>query len=208
MLPEGAEVGGYRIERVLGSGGMGTVYLARHPQLPRSDALKVLPTELSVDPEFRARFLREADLAAMLDHPNIVRIYSRGESASGQLWIAMQFVDGTDAGAELKAGPLPAERVAHIVGQIARALDYAHGRGIVHRDIKPANFLLSGPAGRQERVLLADFGIARALNESSRLTATGAMVATVAYARRRWSKAAPLTTAPTSTPWAAPPTGC
>ncbi|WP_431240954.1 serine/threonine-protein kinase (plasmid) [Mycolicibacterium aichiense] len=182
MLPAGTDVGGYRIERVLGSGGMGTVYLARHPQLPRSDALKVLPTEFSVDPQFRARFLREADVAAMLDHPNIVRVYSRGATASGQLWIAMQFVDGTDAGAELKAGPMGAERVAHIVGQIARALDYAHQRSIVHRDIKPANFLLSGPPGPQERVLLADFGIARALNESTRLTATGAVVATVAYA--------------------------
>ncbi|WP_445169010.1 serine/threonine-protein kinase [Mycolicibacterium sp. Dal123E01] len=182
MLPEGTDIGGYRIERVLGSGGMGTVYLARHPQLPRSDALKVLSAEFSVDPEFRARFLREADLAAMLDHPNIVRVYSRGTTASGQLWIAMQFVDGTDAGAQLTSGPMRPQRVAHIVGQIARALDYAHQRGIVHRDIKPANFLLSGAPGPQERVLLADFGIARALNESTRLTATGAMVATVAYA--------------------------
>jgi serine/threonine protein kinase len=181
-LPAGTVVGEYTIERVLGSGGMGTVYLARHPVLPRSDALKVLPTELSVDPEFRARFLREADLAAGLDHPNIVRVYSRGDSDAGQLWIAMQFVDGTDAGAELRTGPMAAERTAHIISQIARALDYAHSRGIVHRDLKPANFLLSGPVGPRERVLLADFGIARALNESTRLTATGAMVATVAYA--------------------------
>jgi len=142
----------------------------------------VLPTEFSADPQFRARFLREADLAAVLDHPNIVRVYSRGTTMSGQLWIAMQFVDGTDAGAELTTGPIRPERVAHIVGQIARALDYAHQRGIVHRDIKPANFLLSGAPGPQERVLLADFGIARALNESTRLTATGAVVATVAYA--------------------------
>ncbi|HZC94458.1 MAG TPA: serine/threonine protein kinase, partial [Mycobacterium sp.] len=95
MLSPGAVFAGYQIERVLGAGGMATVYLARNPDLPRSEALKVLNVELSGDADFRARFIREADVASALDHPNIVSIHRRGEF-EGQLWIAMQFVDGTD----------------------------------------------------------------------------------------------------------------
>src|SRR4249919_1464824 len=104
MLLPGAVVAGYRIERVLGVGGMGQVYLVANPELPRRDALKVLNAELSHDPDFRARFTREADVASMLDHPNIVSIYRRGTTPDGQLWIAMQFVDGTDADAALRTG--------------------------------------------------------------------------------------------------------
>ncbi len=181
-MPAGAQVSGYTIERVLGAGGMGTVYLAKHPTLPRSVALKVLSAELSGDPEFRARFIREADLAASLDHPNIVRVYTRGESEDGRLWIAMQFIDGTDAGALVDRGPIPVDQTLHIIGEVAKALDFAHSRKLLHRDIKPANFLLAGEPGPQERVLLADFGIARAVEDATRLTATGSMMATVAYA--------------------------
>lgn len=181
-LPPGTVIAGYLIERVLGSGGMGTVYLARHPSLPRHDALKVLSAEYSAEPSFRARFNREAELAATLDHPNIVRIYSRGETEDGRLWIAMQYVDGTDARQAQAAGPMPIPRILHIISEVAKALDYAHSRNLLHRDVKPANFLLSGPPGPHERVLLADFGIARALDDANRLTATGVMMATVAYA--------------------------
>ncbi|WP_156690598.1 serine/threonine-protein kinase, partial [Mycobacterium sp. Marseille-P9652] len=181
-LPPGTILARYRIERVLGSGGMGTVYLARHPSLPRSDALKVLSAELSQDPQFRARFIREADLAATLNHPNIVTVYDRGEAEDGQLWIAMQYVDGSDANSELAQAEMTPARAAHIITEVAKALDYAHRRGVMHRDVKPANFLLSGLAGDQERVLLADFGIARALDEATRLTASGSFVTTVAYA--------------------------
>lgn len=181
MLTPGTLVGGYRIERVLGAGGMGTVYLAANPNLPRYDALKVLSTELSRDPDFRARFLREADVAAGLDHANIVSVYSRGQTEDGQLWIAMQFVDGVDADAALRAGTMTPWRAVHIIGGVAKALDYAHTRGVVHRDIKPANFMMSGPVGPDERVLLGDFGIARALDDVG-LTATGSVLATVAYA--------------------------
>jgi eukaryotic-like serine/threonine-protein kinase len=180
MLSAGSVFAGYRIERVLGAGGMGTVYLARDPDLPRSDALKVLSPELSRDPDFRARFIREADVASSLDHPNIVSIYRRGEF-EGQLWIAMQFVDGIDADAALRAGTMTPARAVHIIGEVGKALDYAHQRGVVHRDIKPANFLLSGPIGPDERVLLGDFGIARALDDVG-LTGTGSVTATVAYA--------------------------
>ena len=191
-LPTGSMIAGYTIERQLGAGGMGTVYLARHPTLPRSDAVKVLSAELSADDQFRARFRREADLAASLDHPNIVRVYTRGETEDGRLWIAMQFVDGTDAGAVLEDGPVPPERTAHIITQVGKALDYAHSRNLLHRDIKPANFLLAGPVGPYERVLLADFGIARALDDATRLTATGAVMATVAYASPESVEGKPL----------------
>ncbi len=175
----GGMIAGYRIEKVLGSGGMGTVYLAANPVLPRWDALKVLGSQLSKDPAFRARFIREADLAATLDHPNIVTVYNRGETPDGQLWIAMQYVAGSDAQKEVDQGRMTAERAVRVVAEVAKALDYAHRRNLVHRDVKPANFLLTT---HDERVLLADFGIARALDDSVGLTATGTVLATIAYA--------------------------
>jgi eukaryotic-like serine/threonine-protein kinase len=180
MLPVGSIVAGYRIERVLGAGGMGTVYLAQSPVLPRLEAVKVLSAELSRDADFRARFVREADVAASLVHPNIVSIYRRGETENGQLWIAMQFVDGTDAEDALRAGTMTPGRAVFIVGEVAKALDHAHSHNIVHRDVKPANFLLSSEGG-VERVLLGDFGIARALDDVG-LTVTGSVLATVPYA--------------------------
>lgn len=178
-LSPGMMVAGYTIETVLGAGGMGTVYKARNPALPRSDALKVLSGELSRDDHFRARFLREADLAATLDHPNIVTVYTRGETEDGQLWIAMQYVDGSDAEKETRARRMTPPRAVHIIAEVAKALDYAHRRQLLHRDVKPANFLLSED---DERIFLADFGIARALDDATNLTATGMVVATIAYA--------------------------
>lgn len=178
VLSAGSVMAGYRIEAVLGAGGMGTVYRARNPSLPRSDALKVLSEQLSQDPHFRARFEREAELAATLDHPNIVTIYNRGET-DGQLWIAMQYVAGSDADKELSQGRMSPARAVHITGEVAKALDYAHRRHLVHRDVKPANFLL---APDDERVFLADFGIARALDEAVGLTQTGMVMASVSYA--------------------------
>jgi hypothetical protein len=106
MLTAGSVVSGYRIRRLLGSGGMGAVYLADDPNLPRPTALKVLSAELSRDPDFRARFIREADTAAALEHPQIVSVYNRGHTDDDQLWIAMQFVDGTDADDALRAGTM------------------------------------------------------------------------------------------------------
>jgi len=179
VLRIGTEVAGYRIEGVLGSGGMGTVYRAAHPSLPRSDALKVLSSELSQDAQFRSRFMREADLAATLDHPNIVTVHNRGETEDGQLWIAMQYVQGSDADREVQAGRMTPERAVHIISEVAKALDYAHRHHILHRDVKPANFLL---APNDERVFLADFGIARARDDAAGLTATGMVMASVAYA--------------------------
>lgn len=180
MLTAGADFAGYRIERVLGAGGMGTVYLARRPDLPQSEAVKVLNADLSRDPDFRARFLREADIAATLKHPNIVSVHRRGEF-EGELWIAMRFVPGINADEAVRAGAMPPARAVHVVAQVARAIDFAHSRGVVHRDIKPANFLLSGPVGANERVFLSDFGIARALGDAA-LTTTGSFLASVPYA--------------------------
>lgn len=182
-MSPGTIVGGYRIQRVLGAGGMGTVYLAKHPSLPRMDALKVLSGHLSADNEFRGRFEREANLAAGLDHPNIVSVYNRGEE-NGQLWIAMQYVDGTDAAAELERDPraMTPQRALRIVTEVGKGLDYAHRRGLLHRDVKPANFLLSAEHDEEERVLLTDFGVAKSSEDTTDLTQTGSFVATIAYA--------------------------
>ncbi|WP_328404688.1 serine/threonine-protein kinase [Nocardia sp. NBC_00403] len=182
-MSPGTIVGGYRILGVLGAGGMGTVYLAQHPSLPRRDAIKVLGTERSVDDEFRARFEREANLAAGLDHPNIVSVYNRGEE-HGRLWIAMQYVAGTDVAAEMTRDPhgMNPLRALRIITEVGKGLDYAHRKGLLHRDIKPANFLLSTADGDEERVLLTDFGVAKASDDTSELTQAGSFVATIAYA--------------------------
>ncbi|MFC6009663.1 serine/threonine-protein kinase [Nocardia lasii] len=182
-LNPGTVVGGYLIQRILGAGGMGTVYLGKHPSLPRMDALKVLSAELSRDPEFRARFEREANLAAGLDHPNIVSVYNRGDEHD-QLWIAMQYVEGTDAAAELARDPhaMTPLRALRITTEVGKGLDYAHRRGLLHRDVKPANFLLSSTDGDEERVLLTDFGVAKSTDDATELTQTGSFLATIAYA--------------------------
>lgn len=189
----GAIVGGYRIERVLGAGGMGTVYLGKHPSLPRRDALKVLSAAMTEDREFRARFEREANLASSLDHPNIVSVYDRGEDR-GQLWIAMQYVDGTDASAAMKADPagMTPRRALRIIAEVGRGLDHAHRRGLLHRDVKPANFLLSTIDSDDERVLLTDFGVAKSTQDNSELTETGKFVATIAYAAPEQLSGEPL----------------
>lgn len=182
---------GYKIERRLGRGGMGSVYLAAHPRLPRLTALKLLNRELFSDNEIRARFEREADLAAGLHHSNVVTVYDRGVEGD-QPWIAMQYVDGSDA-ASLDPRRLTPPRAAGIIGDVAAALDYAHGKGVLHRDVKPANMLLErSAAGTDERVLLTDFGIARLHEEQVRLTRTGTVTATLAYASPEQLSDAPL----------------
>jgi serine/threonine protein kinase, bacterial len=181
-LLEGEVFAGYTIVRRLGAGGMGEVYLAQHPRLPRRDALKILPSELTADLEFRQRFNREADLAASLYNEHIVGIHDRGEY-DGQLWISMDYVEGTDAAKLLRSeypSGMPKADVVEIISAVADALDYAHARGLLHRDVKPANILLSD-ASPKRRILLADFGIAREVGEISGLTATNMLVGTTAY---------------------------
>ncbi|APE17728.1 serine/threonine-protein kinase [Mycolicibacterium pallens] len=183
-LADGQVVGDYTILRTLGAGGMGEVYLVQHPRLPRQDALKVLGSAVSSDDEYRKRFNLEADMVATLSNPHIVTIYDRGEF-DDKLWIAMEFIDGTDASrllAERYPYGMPPDEVVRIITGVAEALDYAHSRGLLHRDVKPANILLGVPGSGDERVMLADFGIARWMGQSSDLTGTNMTVGTVAYA--------------------------
>lgn len=174
---------GYVIQRLLGTGGMGEVYLAQHPRLPRQDALKILSVASTADEEFRARFVREAELAATLWHPHIVGVLDRGEF-NGRLWISMEYVDGTDAGRLIRErypGGMPEQDVWEIVTAMADALDFGHERLLLHRDVKPENILVTASDGHRRRVLLTDFGIARRIDEVSNLTEAGVAVGTVSY---------------------------
>lgn len=190
-MPHTGEVfAGYTIERLLGRGGMGSVYLARHPRLPRLTAMKLLNPDLFDDTESRTRFEREAELVARLDHPNIVTVFDRGVEGD-QPWICMRYIDGTDAAA-LEAWALPPQRAVQIIAETAKALDFAHSRGVLHRDVKPANILLERVEGDQERVYLSDFGIARFRDDTGRLTQTGTFTATLAYAAPEQLSGAPL----------------
>jgi serine/threonine protein kinase, bacterial len=183
-LNNGDVFAGYTIVRLLGSGGMGEVYLAQHPRLPRRDALKVLPAALTMDNEYRQRLSREADIAAELWHPHIVGIHDRGEF-EGQLWLSMDYVEGTDAAELLRSrypSGMPKALAFEIISAVADALDYAHQRGLLHRDIKPANILLADSDAKGRRIMLADFGIARQVGDISGLTATNMVMGTTAYA--------------------------
>ena len=173
----GTELGGYRIERVIGRGGMSVVYLAEHVRLGRRVALKLLATELADSERFRDRFLRESKLAASIDHPNIVPIYDADE-ADGTLFIAMRYVEGTDLKELIRSeGRLDAGRTAAIIGQVASALDAAHALGLVHRDVKPSNVLLTP----DDHVYVSDFGLTKRALSVSGLTATGQLVGTIDY---------------------------
>ncbi|MEB3982043.1 serine/threonine-protein kinase [Mycobacterium sp. 663a-19] len=174
---------GYTIQRLLGTGGMGEVYLAQHPRLPRHDALKILSVAATADEEFRARFNREAELAATLWHPHIVGVLDRGEF-NGRLWISMNYVDGTDAGRlvqERYPRGMPEGDVADIVTAVADALDFGHDRRLLHRDVKPENILVTAADGHRRRVLLTDFGIARRIDDVSNLTEANVAIGTINY---------------------------
>ena len=182
-LHSGEVFAGYVIQRLLGTGGMGEVYLAQHPRLPRQDALKILSLASTADREFRARFIREAELAATLRHPHIVGVLDRGEY-DGRLWISMDYVDGTDAGRLIRdryPGGMPEQDVSEIVTAVADALDFGHERRLLHRDVKPENILVTASDGRRRRVLLTDFGIARRIDDVSNLTDDNVAVGTISY---------------------------
>jgi serine/threonine-protein kinase len=171
---------GYELEREIGRGGMGIVYLARDRRLKRQVAIKLLPPELAFRSEIRTRFLREAETAAQLSHPNIVPIYSVDER-DGLVYFVMAYVNGDTVASRLHArGAMPPDEVRNILIQVADALAYAHERGVVHRDIKPDNILIER---EDNRVMVTDFGIARAVTEGAdaRLTATGMAIGTPAY---------------------------
>lgn len=173
----GSIVAGHRIERVAGRGGMGVVYEATHEALDRKVALKVIAPDLADDEGFRARFIAESKTAASIDHPNIVPIYHAGED-NGVLFLAMRFVPGDDLGTIVRRdGPLGAMRAARVVGQLASALDAAHGRGLVHRDVKPANVLLTN----EDHPYLTDFGITKRLDATTAATRSGEVLGTLDY---------------------------
>ena len=179
----GMEFAGYSIERLLGRGGGGLVYLARDLRLARHVALKILSTELADDPRFRERFMRESRLAASIDHPNIIPIYAADE-VDGVLFIAMRYVAGTDLRRLLaEEHTLEIERALGITAQIADALDAAHAQGLVHRDVKPGNVLLTArlsPAAI-DHAYLADFGITKHMTTDHSLTGAGQFVGTTDY---------------------------
>ena len=172
-------IGRYRIERTLGSGGMGTVYLAEDTKLGRTVALKVMVKTASTPPNLIHRFLAEARTAAKLRHPNIVTVYDSGE-ADGFLYLALEYIDGPDIERVLrKQGAIPPQRSLEIIQQITQAVDHAHSAGVVHRDIKPSNILLR----RDGSATLTDMGLARAVGETSasNITRAGFTVGTVDY---------------------------
>jgi class 3 adenylate cyclase/ABC-type transport system substrate-binding protein/streptogramin lyase/predicted Ser/Thr protein kinase len=176
-VTSGTRLAGYRIERLLGEGGTGAVYLAIDEHLDRPVALKLLPPELSRDERFRKRFLREARMAAHLEHPGIVPIYAAGE-ADGQLYLAMRHVRGTDLRQILERdGRLEPSRAIRILAPVAEALDAAHTQGLVHRDVKPGNILVD----EDDRAFLADFGLAKHAATVNSLSREGAFSGTIDY---------------------------
>ncbi len=173
----GETFGDYRIDALLGRGGMGTVYVATQERLARRVALKVIASELALDAAFRERFLREAQLAASLDHPHVIPIYDTGE-VDGVLYLAMRYVDGPTAQSVIRErGALSAPDTLRLAEQVAGALDAAHRAGLVHRDVKPANILLAEDA---QHAYLCDFGLAKRTS-SKGATQTGSFFGTVDY---------------------------
>jgi serine/threonine protein kinase len=180
-VESGALLAGFEVEAVVGRGGMGVVYRARQRSLERPVALKVLAPSLVEDEAYRARFLREARLAAAIEHPNVLPVYEAGE-AGGHLFLAVRFVEGEDLGSLLaRESKLAPERAVGLVAQVAAALDAAHAKGLVHRDVKPSNVLVER-RGEAEHVLLTDFGVAKArAGETGSLTQSGQLLGTVDY---------------------------
>jgi serine/threonine protein kinase/class 3 adenylate cyclase len=173
----GAEFLGYRIEELIGQGGMGVVYRAYDLRLKRTVALKLVTPELALEERFRERFARETELAMSLEHPNVVPIHDAGEVA-GRLYLAMRLVAGTDLRELLREeGALEPSRALAICRQVANALDAAHARALVHRDVKPSNVLLDG----NEHVYLTDFGLTRRLEEQGAQAGEGRSIGTPAY---------------------------
>jgi serine/threonine protein kinase len=174
MTPE--KIGRYQVEGEIGRGGMATVYKAYDPRFERNVAIKVLPREFMHDPEFRARFNREAKTIATLEHPAIVPVYDYGED-DGQLYLVMRYMPGGSLADKLENGPLSIEECAEILQRLGSALDRAHSQNIIHRDLKPGNVLFD----QYGDAFLADFGIVRVTGSDSNLTASGSLVGTPMY---------------------------
>jgi Protein kinase domain len=180
-LSAGDEFAGYRIERSLGRGGMGVLYLAVEPGLERHVALKLIAPEAAADEVFTRRFAEESRIAASIEHPNVVPIYAAGEEG-GIPFIAMRYVSGSDLGRRLaREGRLKPAAAAALIAQVGNGLDAIHAAGLVHRDVKPANVLLSDTGGGEDHAYITDFGVARNVATESGLTQTGRFVGTLDY---------------------------
>jgi serine/threonine protein kinase len=175
VLQPGTIVAGYRIDGVLGQGGMAVVYRATQLSLSRVVALKVLSPVLSADLGFRTRFEREGQLQAVLDHDHIVPVYEAGQTEHG-LFLAMKLIEGSTLKELILTHQLDPRRSIRLLAQVAKALDAAHAQGLIHRDIKPQNVLV----GRGDHAYLADFGLIKAADEV-RLTGTGQFIGTIDY---------------------------
>jgi serine/threonine protein kinase len=179
-LSEGDRFAGYRIEQLLGRGGMGVLYLAVEPGLERRVALKLIAPEAAADEVFARRFAEESRIAASIEHPNVVPIYAAGEE-DGVPFIAMRYVSGSDLGKRVaREGCLEPALAAALIAQVGNGLDAIHAAGLVHRDVKPANVLLAGTAG-EDHAYITDFGVARNVATESGLTQTGRFVGTLDY---------------------------
>ncbi|MBN1967378.1 MAG: protein kinase, partial [Anaerolineae bacterium] len=175
-------IGNYRIEARLGRGGMSTVYRARQLTMQRDVAIKVMSAELATEPQFISRFEREAQVIANLEHPRILPVHDYGHEGEF-FFLVMRMVDGESLRDRLLSGALSLATAAHLIEQIASALDYAHGRGVIHRDLKPNNVLID----KLDNAYLMDFGIAKLMAASQQLTATGMVMGTPAYmAPEQW----------------------
>jgi Protein kinase domain len=173
----GSVIAGHRVERLVGRGGMGVVYAAVDVALDRTVALKLIAPELAAEPGFRGRFMTESRIAASIDHPNVVPIFRAGEE-DGVLFLAMRFVTGDDLRTIVERdGPLPPERAAAVLAQVAAALAAAHARGLVHRDVKPANVLVTA----DDHCYLTDFGLVKDLSATAGITRTGEVLGTFDY---------------------------
>jgi predicted Ser/Thr protein kinase len=180
------EIPGYKVLRELGRGGMATVYLAEQEKFERQVALKVMASSLNADPSFRERFIREAKLVAKLSHPNIVAVYDVGEHA-GHVYMAMEYHTGGDLKARIKGGMTPAEAV-RVVAEVARALEFAHAKGVIHRDIKPDNILFRSDGS----AVLTDFGIAKQGDAQTQFTQMGMVAGTPKYMSPEQARGLPL----------------
>jgi predicted Ser/Thr protein kinase len=183
-----------QVAGLLGQGGMGSVYLGRDPALKRSVAIKVLAGDLAVDQKARARFLREAESAARVVHPNVVSVYQTGVLQSGTPYFVMQYVEGESLASNLAAGVLTEARTRRVIGEVASALAAAHARGLVHRDIKPANIMINTDG----RAIVLDFGIsavtsASDVDQGTALTVKGTYLGTPAYTSPEQASAGPVT---------------
>jgi hypothetical protein len=179
QVAPGTEIAGYRIEALVGRGGMGEVYRATQLSLTRIVALKLIAAELARNEEFQIRFRREAQVAASLEHPHVLPVYEVGE-ADGRLYLSMRYVDGQNLAELLVDGPLEPARAVGIVAQLADALDAAHAHGLVHRDVKPANVLVE-QHGEGDHAYLSDFGLSKLAAVSESPTQTGQLLGTVDY---------------------------